>query len=316
MQNRRLWVRLNENGGKRHEMPCHHNLESYLLAYIEGCGLVVGPKGILFRTIGRGTRQLTKTPLPQANAYAMIRRRARAAGIATKIGNHSFHATGITAYLENGGTLEKGRRHGQPCLDAHHAALRPAARRDEPRRDRESGDLRRISAAVYHAGRRLAECACGGRPSRRPSPRGRKSQSLIINPLSTPGAARMNVISANRIWLRGAAVGYVVVMLCAAIFFVRSGGPSCEHAIYIMTASVACAHFFLLAAWRSNRERSIRRTHAMFSSGETFDVMGKTDIPGFWFCNVAIDVHLAFWAMTVLTPIFALAILANPGGFC
>jgi len=56
---------------------------------------------------GRGTRQLTRTPLPQANAHAMIRRRAVAGGIATKIGNHSFRAAGITAYLKNGGTLEK-----------------------------------------------------------------------------------------------------------------------------------------------------------------------------------------------------------------
>ena len=37
----------------------------------------------------------------------MIQRRARAAGIATKIGNHTFRATGVTAYLNNGGTLEK-----------------------------------------------------------------------------------------------------------------------------------------------------------------------------------------------------------------
>lgn len=37
----------------------------------------------------------------------MIKRRAAAAGIETKIGNHSFRATGITAYLKNGGTLEK-----------------------------------------------------------------------------------------------------------------------------------------------------------------------------------------------------------------
>ena len=29
-QNRRLWVRLREKGGKRHGMPCHHNLEEYL----------------------------------------------------------------------------------------------------------------------------------------------------------------------------------------------------------------------------------------------------------------------------------------------
>ena len=26
-QNRRLWVRLHEKGGKQHAMPCHHNLE-------------------------------------------------------------------------------------------------------------------------------------------------------------------------------------------------------------------------------------------------------------------------------------------------
>ena len=106
VQNRRLWVRLHEKGGKRHEMPCHHNLEEYLLAYIDGCDLREDRKGPLFRTIGRKTKRLTATPLPQANAFAMVRRRAAAAGIETAIGNHSFRATGITTYLKNGGTLE------------------------------------------------------------------------------------------------------------------------------------------------------------------------------------------------------------------
>ncbi len=129
VQNRRLWVRLHEKGGKRHEMPCHHNLEAYLHAYIDGCGLAGDAKAHLFRTIGRGTGELTLTPLPQANAYAMIRRRAVAAGIATKIGNHSFRATGITAYLKNGGTLEKA------ASMANHASTRTTQlyvrRRDE-----------------------------------------------------------------------------------------------------------------------------------------------------------------------------------------
>jgi integrase len=40
----------------------------------------------------------------------MIARRRSAAGIATRLGNHSFRATGITAYLKNGGTLEKAAR--------------------------------------------------------------------------------------------------------------------------------------------------------------------------------------------------------------
>jgi site-specific recombinase XerC len=44
-QNRRLWVRLREKGGKRHAMPCHHNLEEYLTAYLEGAGLRGDPKG-------------------------------------------------------------------------------------------------------------------------------------------------------------------------------------------------------------------------------------------------------------------------------
>ena len=106
VQNRRLWVRLHEKGGKRHEMPCHHNLDDYLHAYIDGCDLAGDRRAPLFRTIGRGTGQLSQTPLPQASAYQMVRRRAAAAGIDTAIGNHSFRATGITTYLKNGGTLE------------------------------------------------------------------------------------------------------------------------------------------------------------------------------------------------------------------
>src|SRR5919205_1709730 len=62
VQHRRLWVRLHEKGGKRHEMPCHHRLEEYLRAYLEGTGIGDDPKGPLFRTLGRGTGLLTTTP--------------------------------------------------------------------------------------------------------------------------------------------------------------------------------------------------------------------------------------------------------------
>src|SRR6266550_3837949 len=56
-QNRRLWVRLREKGGKRHAMPCHHNLEEYLTGYLDGASLRDDPKGPLFRTIGPRHRQ-------------------------------------------------------------------------------------------------------------------------------------------------------------------------------------------------------------------------------------------------------------------
>src|SRR5450755_732269 len=57
-QNRRLWVRLHEKGGKQHAMPCHHNLEVYLQAYIDGAGLAGDPKALLFQTYSRSTDQL------------------------------------------------------------------------------------------------------------------------------------------------------------------------------------------------------------------------------------------------------------------
>ena len=103
------------------------NIEEYLIAYLDGVGLRGDPKGPLFRSIGRGTNRLTRTVLPQANAYAMIRRRAAAVGITTKLGNHSFRATGITPYLKNGGSLEKA------AAMANHASTRTTQLYDRPR---------------------------------------------------------------------------------------------------------------------------------------------------------------------------------------
>jgi len=138
VQNRRLRVRLREKGGKAHAMPCHHTLEEYLTAYLEQTGIMEDGKGPLFRTIGRGTGRLTRTPLPQANAYAMIARRAATAGLKTKVGNHSFRATGITAYLTNGGTLEKA------AVMANHASTRTTQLYDRRREEMSLDEVERI----------------------------------------------------------------------------------------------------------------------------------------------------------------------------
>ena len=107
IQGRRGWVQLNEKGGKRHDVPANHNLDEYLEAYIEGAGLKADAKGPLFRTAEwRPDAPLTRRPMSQSDVYRMIRRRAEVAGIETKIGCHTFRATGITAYLKNGGRLE------------------------------------------------------------------------------------------------------------------------------------------------------------------------------------------------------------------
>jgi hypothetical protein len=76
-ERRRLWVRLREKGGKRHEMPCYHNLEAYWIAYIAGTGVADGSQGPLFRTLGRKTKQLTRPPAPRQclRRYPAPRRR-------------------------------------------------------------------------------------------------------------------------------------------------------------------------------------------------------------------------------------------------
>jgi len=106
VQGRRGWVRLHEKGGKEHEMPTHHNLDRYLEEYIRATGIAEDRKGPLFRTKRGRSGELTGNSLLQPDVWRMIRRRALAAGIETEIGCHTFRATGITAYLKNGGRLE------------------------------------------------------------------------------------------------------------------------------------------------------------------------------------------------------------------
>jgi len=105
---RRMMFRLNEKGGKEHTMPAHHTAIEYMDAYLARLGEREGP---LFRSINRNRDGYTERRLDRREALAMVKRRTRAAGLSSKDGknnfsNHTFRATGITAYLKNGGLLE------------------------------------------------------------------------------------------------------------------------------------------------------------------------------------------------------------------
>jgi integrase/recombinase XerD len=116
-KSKRWWVRLHEKGGKHHEMPAHHCLEEYLDAYVEAAKIADDKKWPLFRTANRRTKKLTDRAMTTADAWAMVQRRAKDAGLETAVSCHSFRATGITNYLENGGTLEKAQQ-----MAAHESA--------------------------------------------------------------------------------------------------------------------------------------------------------------------------------------------------
>ena len=72
-----------------------------MLDYIEAAGLSDDPDAPLFQTIGRGTEVLSGRRLNRTEAWYMVRRRAKAAGLDTAVCNHTFRGTGITAYLEH-----------------------------------------------------------------------------------------------------------------------------------------------------------------------------------------------------------------------
>jgi len=108
-QGKRWWLRLHEKGGKRHEMPAHHKLEAFLDEYLTAACIRDAGKTPLFRSAAGKTGRLTDRPMHRIDVYEMVRRRTAAAGFKVKLGCHVFRATGITAYLEAGGTLENAQ---------------------------------------------------------------------------------------------------------------------------------------------------------------------------------------------------------------
>ncbi len=108
-EGRRAWFRLHEKGGKRHEVPANHNAEAYVDAYLKVAGIGAEGKSPLFRSMAGRTQRLTDRAMDPNDALRMIKRRAKAVGLPAAVCNHTFRATGITAYRKNGGTLEKAQ---------------------------------------------------------------------------------------------------------------------------------------------------------------------------------------------------------------
>jgi integrase len=133
---RRSWLRLHEKGGKRHEVPSHHSLDEYLDAWIAADGIGDDKKGPLFLTFKRGDK-LTDNAMIRSDALYMIKRRAKGAGLPYSTCCHTFRATGITAYLQNGGTLEHAQQiaaHQSPRTTKLHDRTRDEISLDEVER--------------------------------------------------------------------------------------------------------------------------------------------------------------------------------------
>lgn len=107
-QGKRWWLRLHEKGGKFHQVPAHHNAEEYLDAYLEAVG-IAGEKGTpLWRSMTKGGA-ITPNRMNRVDVFRMVKRRVRQAELGVAANCHTFRATGITAYLLNGGSVENAQ---------------------------------------------------------------------------------------------------------------------------------------------------------------------------------------------------------------
>src|SRR5260370_26791033 len=97
---KRLWLRLHEKGGKRHEVPCHPTLEEYLDAWLAAAVIGRDKKGPLFRSIGKGDR-LSEKAMSRFDVLHMIKRRANAPPLTYFTCCHSFPRNSIPTNLQN-----------------------------------------------------------------------------------------------------------------------------------------------------------------------------------------------------------------------
>ena len=100
-------LRFAEKGGKSREIPVRHDLERYLLAYLDAAGMRDAAKDTpLFRSaIGR-TGQLAATAPTAGDLGRMVKRRMKDAGLPERLSPHSFRVTTITDLLNQGVPLE------------------------------------------------------------------------------------------------------------------------------------------------------------------------------------------------------------------
>lgn len=129
--------RFRRMGGRFHEIPAHPEAAAYVDAYLEAAGIRGERDRPLFRTVDRHGR-LTQAPLTRTDVLRMIKRRARAQGLSRRISCRTFRATGLAAYLENGGTLEDAQ------AIAGHASLRSTRLYARTVREITPADIERI----------------------------------------------------------------------------------------------------------------------------------------------------------------------------
>jgi site-specific recombinase XerD len=116
---REPFIALHEKGGVERREACHHKTADYLRAYLDAAPqLRSAPREPLFQSAPRRRAKLSGKAMLSSDAWMMIKRRCKAAGLSEAITCHSFRASGITYHQEAGGELKQAQRlagHASPA---------------------------------------------------------------------------------------------------------------------------------------------------------------------------------------------------------
>ena len=97
-------LRLQEKGGKEKLLWLHHQAEEYLDRYLDAARITQG-EAPLFQSMDK-LHRLTGLAMSRRDLLRVVKQRCAQAGLPETICNHSFRGTGITVFLQNGGSLE------------------------------------------------------------------------------------------------------------------------------------------------------------------------------------------------------------------
>lgn len=94
-------LRFTEKGGKSREIPVRHDLQSFLLEYLDAARLLDADTGhAVFCTAIRRKKRLTNNAMTASDMGRMVKRRLRDAGLSNRLCPHSFRVTTVTDLLE------------------------------------------------------------------------------------------------------------------------------------------------------------------------------------------------------------------------
>ena len=104
------WLRLEEKRGKIHEVPVHSKAREAIDQWLEASGIASNPDAPLFPAFAKDKKTLSSRHLDRTSIWRLVQTRARACDLKKRVGPHSFRATGITEYMNQGGTLDIAQR--------------------------------------------------------------------------------------------------------------------------------------------------------------------------------------------------------------